>query len=115
MPLLRSLTTKIKTKISSPSVSPSTSPTSPQVSSFEKMSGRRDQHTHTHTHSLTLTQKHEQQHQHQHQHQGAVQRPESYVRVDSFIASPPGTPKESMARREKRVSRFREELDFGDA
>jgi hypothetical protein len=111
MPLLRSLTTKIKTKISSPSVSPSTSPTSPQVSSFEKMSGRRDQHTHTH--SLTLTQKHEQQHQHQ--HQGAVQRPESYVRVDSFIASPPGTPKEGMARREKRVSRFREELDFGDA
>jgi hypothetical protein len=110
MPLLRTLTTKIKTKISSPSVSPSTSPTSPQVSSFEKMSGRRDQHT------LTLTHTHEQQHQHhQHQHQGAVQRPESYVRVDSFIASPPGTPKESMARREKRVSRFREELDFGDA
>jgi hypothetical protein len=103
MPLLRSLTTKIKTKISSPSVSPSTSPTSPQVSSFEKMGGRRDQHTHTH------------QHEQQHQHQGAVQRPESYVRVDSFIASPPGTPKESMARREKRVSRFREELDFGDA
>jgi hypothetical protein len=101
MPLLRTLTTKIKTKISSPSVSPSTSPTSPQVSSFEKMGGRRDQHTHTH-----------EQHQ---QHQGAVQRPESYVRVDSFIASPPGTPKESMARREKRVSRFREELDFGDA
>jgi hypothetical protein len=110
MPLLRTLTTKIKTKISSPSVSPSTSPTSPQVSSFEKMSGRRDQHT------LTLTHTHEQQHQHhQHQHQGAVQRPESYVRVDSFIASPPGTPKESMGRREKRVSRFREELDFGDA
>jgi hypothetical protein len=110
MPLLRTLTTKIKTKISSPSVSPSTSPTSPQVSSFEKMSGRRDQHT------LTLTHTHEQQHQHhQHQHQGAVQRPESYVRVDSFIVSPPGTPKESMARREKRVSRFREELDFGDA
>jgi hypothetical protein len=103
MPLLRTLTTKIKTKISSPSVSPSTSPTSPQVSSFEKMGGRRDQHTHTH------------QHEQQHQHQGAVQRPESYVRVDSFIASPPGTPKESMARREKRVSRFREELDFGDA
>jgi hypothetical protein len=103
MPLLRTLTTKIKTKISSPSVSPSTSPTSPQVSSFEKMGGRRDQHTHTH------------EQQHQHQHQGAVQRPESYVRVDSFIASPPGTPKESMARREKRVSRFREELDFGDA
>jgi ABC-type Zn2+ transport system substrate-binding protein/surface adhesin len=75
------------------------------------MGGRRDQHTHTHTHSH----QHEQQHQHQHQHQGAVQRPESYVRVDSFIASPPGTPKETMARREKRVSRFREELDFGDA
>jgi hypothetical protein len=85
MPLLRTLTTKIKTKIS-PSTSPSTSPTSPQVSSFEKMSGRKDQ--------------------------GAVQRPESYMRMDSFI-TPPSTPKET-DRKDKRVSRFREELDFGD-
>ena len=104
MPLLRTLTTKIKTKISSPAASPtaspSPSPTSPHVSSFEKMSGRKD---------------HDQQHHCR--HDGAVQqqqRPEAYVRADSFISSPPSTPKETTDRREKRVSRFREELDFGE-
>lgn len=85
MALLRTLTTKIKTKMS-PSSSPNTSPTSPQVSSFEKVSGRKDY---------------------------SVQRPEAQSRIDSFIEDDDvyEAPKERESeKKERRVSRFREEL-----
>ncbi|KAF3005044.1 hypothetical protein E8E13_009283 [Curvularia kusanoi] len=83
MALLRTLTTKIKTKMS-PSSSPTTSPTSPQVSSFERLNGRKDY---------------------------SVQRPETQVRMDSFIDDDDvyEAPKEA-EKKEKRVSRFREEF-----
>jgi hypothetical protein len=82
MALLRTLTTKIKTKMS-PSSSPTTSPTSPQIPSFERVSGRKDY---------------------------SVQRPETQTRTDSFIDDDVyETPKES-DKKDRRVSRFREEL-----
>lgn len=83
MALLRTLTTKIKTKMS-PSSSPTTSPTSPPVSSFERISGRKD---------------------------FSVQRPETQTRIDSFIEDDDvcETPKET-EKKNRRVSRFREEL-----
>ena len=83
MALLRTLTTKIKTKMS-PSSSPTTSPTSPQVSSFERVDGRKDY---------------------------SVQRPETQTRMDSFIEDDDvyEAPKET-EKKDKRVSRFREEL-----
>ncbi|KAJ8108441.1 hypothetical protein OPT61_g8172 [Boeremia exigua] len=83
MALLRTLTTKIKTKMS-PSSSPSTSPTSPQVSSFERVSGRKD---------------------------FGVERPEAQARMDSLIDDDDvyETPKET-EKKDRRVSRFREEL-----
>ncbi|KAJ4984886.1 hypothetical protein SVAN01_09580 [Stagonosporopsis vannaccii] len=87
MALLRTLTTKIKTKMS-PSSSPNTSPTSPHVSSFEKVSGRKDY---------------------------SVQRPEAQPRMDSFIEDDDvyEAPKETETetdKKDRRVSRFREEL-----
>jgi hypothetical protein len=83
MALLRTLTTKIKTKMS-PSSSPTTSPTSPQVSSFERVSGRKEFST---------------------------QRPETQARIDSFIEDHDvyEAPKET-EKKDRRVSRFREEL-----
>lgn len=83
MAILRTLTTKIKTKMS-PSSSPTTSPTSPQVSSFERVSGRKE---------------------------FSMQRPEAQTRMDSFIAEDDvyEAPKET-EKKDRRVSRFREEL-----
>ncbi|KZM23373.1 uncharacterized protein EKO05_0009755 [Ascochyta rabiei] len=83
MAILRTLTTKIKTKMS-PSSSPTTSPTSPQVSSFERVSGRKD---------------------------FSMQRPGTQLRTDSFTqyGDVYEAPKET-EKKEKRVSRFREEL-----
>lgn len=83
MALLRTLTTKIKTKMS-PATTPTTSPTSPQVSSFERVSGHKDY---------------------------SVPRPETQVRMDSFIDDEDvyEAPKET-EKKEKRVSRFREEF-----
>lgn len=82
MAILRTLTTKIKTKMS-PSSSPTTSPTSPQVSSFEKVSGRKDY---------------------------SVQRPESQKRMDSFIDDDVDEAPKETEKKDRRVSRFREEL-----
>jgi hypothetical protein len=81
MPTLRNLTTRIKTAIS-PSSSPSTSPTSSPSSGFEVLSGRREGDGFT------------------------VKRPETTARVDSFNMTD-----ESSQAKQKRVSRFREELD----
>ncbi|KAF9701163.1 hypothetical protein EKO04_000552 [Ascochyta lentis] len=83
MAILRTLTTKIKTKMS-PSSSPTTSPTSPQVSSFERVSGRKD---------------------------FSMERPVTQMRTDSFIEDGDvyEAPKET-EKKNRRVSRFREEL-----
>jgi hypothetical protein len=85
MPILRNLTTKIKTAIS-PSGSPVTSPTSSPSSSsgFEVLSGRRESDGFT------------------------VKRPETTARVDSFMTE------ETSQAKQKRVSRFREELGFDE-
>jgi hypothetical protein len=83
MPTLRNLTTRLKTAIS-PSSSPTTSPTSATsspTSGFEVLSGRREGDAFT------------------------VKRPETNARVDSF------TTDETSQAKQKRVSRFREELD----
>ena len=82
MAILRTLTTKIKTKMS-PTSSPTTSPTSPQVSSFERVSGRKDY---------------------------SVQRPESQTRMDSFIDDDVYEAPKEIEKKDRRVSRFREEL-----
>lgn len=82
MAILRTLTTKIKTKMS-PTSSPTTSPTSPQVSSFEMVSGRKDY---------------------------SVQRPESQIRMDSFIDDDVYEAPKETEKKDRRVSRFREEL-----
>ena len=82
MAILRTLTTKIKTKMS-PSSSPTSSPTSPQVSSFERVSGRKDY---------------------------SVQRPMSQTRIDSFIDEDVYEAPKEIEKKDKRVSRFREEL-----
>ncbi|KAL5121094.1 hypothetical protein ACEQ8H_000945 [Pleosporales sp. CAS-2024a] len=87
MPILRSLTTKIKTAIS-----PSSSPTSPPPSGggFEVLRGRREG--------------------------SAAKRPESSLRVDSFMADETAATAAAAAAaahmKQKRVSRFREELAF---
>lgn len=83
MAILRTLTTKIKTKMS-PSSSPTTSPTSPQISSFERVSGRKEI---------------------------SMQRPETQARMDSFIGDDDvyEASKET-EKKDRRVSRFREEL-----
>ncbi|OAK99877.1 hypothetical protein IQ06DRAFT_152246 [Phaeosphaeriaceae sp. SRC1lsM3a] len=78
MPILRSLTTKIKVAIS-PSASPSSSPTS-SPTGFEVISGRRESDGYT------------------------VKRPETSMRTDSFITD------ETAQAKQRRVSRFREEL-----
>jgi hypothetical protein len=83
MPTLRNLTTRLKTAIS-PSSSPTTSPTSATLSptsGFEVLSGRREGDSFT------------------------VKRPETNARVDSFTID------ETSQAKQKRVSRFREELD----
>ncbi|KAF1928996.1 uncharacterized protein M421DRAFT_4819 [Didymella exigua CBS 183.55] len=82
MAILRTLTTKIKTKMS-PSSSPATSPTSPQVSSFERVSGRKDY---------------------------SVQGPESQRRMDSFVDDDVYEAPKETEKKDRRVSRFREEL-----
>lgn len=82
MAILRTLTTKIKTKMS-PTSSPNTSPTSPQVSSFERVSGRKDY---------------------------SVQRPKSQTRMDSFIDDDVFEAPKETEKKDRRVSRFREEL-----
>ncbi|KAH9862063.1 hypothetical protein IAQ61_010265 [Plenodomus lingam] len=102
MPLLRNLTTKIKTAIS-PSSSPTTSPTSPDTSSFQVVSGRKEG-------SMT------------------VNRPgETPLRMDSFLdgeekqvtkvrseSSSEGEGEGNFAeRKQRRISRFREELGAG--
>ncbi|KAF1920354.1 hypothetical protein BDU57DRAFT_552770 [Ampelomyces quisqualis] len=80
MPLLRNLTTKLKTAMS-PSASPSSSPTSaPSPSGFEVLAGRRESHGF------------------------AMKRPETNPRVDSFVTD------ETSQAKQRRVSRFREEL-----
>lgn len=84
MAILRTLTTKLKTKMTHSS-SPTTSPTSPQVSSFERVSGCKD---------------------------FSMQRPEAQTRMDSFMEDDDviyEAPKET-EKKDKRVSRFREEL-----
>ena len=88
MPILRAITTKIKTAIS-PSSSPSSSPTSSTSSTssgFEVLSGRREGGC-------------------------TVKRAETQAREDSFMAS-----RESVVsnKKQKRVSRFREELGVKD-
>lgn len=105
MPLLRNLTIKLKIAIS-PSSSPTTSPTSPQISSFQVVSGRKEGAV-------------------------AVKRPsETHLRVDSFIegeekglkkarsgssSEAEGEGEGSFAeRKQRRISRFREELGAGD-
>jgi hypothetical protein len=91
MPLLRTLTTKIKTAIS-PSSSPATSPTSPQnqTSSFEVVGGRKEG-------GITL------------------KRPETHFRMDSFMTDVSNTSKVDLTEnKQRRISRFREELDAGD-
>ncbi|KAI8939623.1 hypothetical protein NX059_003384 [Plenodomus lindquistii] len=101
MPLLRNLTTKIKTAIS-PSSSPTSSPTSPETSSFQVVSGRKEG-------SIT------------------VKRPnETPIRMDSFtegddkeLAKPrSGSSSDGEGsfaeRKQRRISRFREELGVGD-
>ncbi|KAF3047430.1 hypothetical protein E8E12_005937 [Didymella heteroderae] len=74
--------TPIKTKMS-PTSSPTTSPTSPQVSSFERVGGRKDY---------------------------GVQRPESQTRMDSFIDDDVYEAPKETEKKDRRVSRFREEL-----
>lgn len=83
MAILRTLTTKIKTKMSPSSSPTTTSPTSPQVSSFERVSGRKDY---------------------------SVQRPQSQTRMDSFIDDDVYEAPKETEKKERRVSRFREEL-----
>ncbi|KAF1946667.1 hypothetical protein EJ02DRAFT_217156 [Clathrospora elynae] len=87
MPLLRTLTTKIKTSFS-PSPSPETSPTSPKVSSFAVVSGRKEG--------------------------GAtVNKPETQNRVNSFMTQGSNASNESVEeKKQRRISRFKEELDF---
>ncbi|KAF2130065.1 hypothetical protein P153DRAFT_385302 [Dothidotthia symphoricarpi CBS 119687] len=87
MPLLRSITTKIMTVIS-PSSSPTTSPTS-SVSSFEVVSGRKA---------------------------GGMNasRPDVYMRNDSFMHEEMVKAVEKTEKKNRRISRFREELDVGD-
>ncbi|KAF1844058.1 uncharacterized protein K460DRAFT_368927 [Cucurbitaria berberidis CBS 394.84] len=93
MPLLRTLTTKIKTVISpsaSPTSSAESSPTSPQVSSFEVVNGRKEGAM-------------------------AIKRPETYPRSDSFMTDASNASRENVdyAEKKHRMSRFREELDVG--
>ncbi|KAF1837984.1 hypothetical protein BDW02DRAFT_565488 [Decorospora gaudefroyi] len=98
MPLFRSLTTKIKTSLSPSSSSSSetspTSPTSPHVSSsFEKVSGRKEGNANM-----------------------SVKRPEAQARVDSFMTQGSNASHESVEeRKQRRISRFREELDCDEA
>jgi hypothetical protein len=94
MPILRTLTMKIKTAISiSPSSSPTSSPTGSQTSGFDVVSGRREG-------GFT------------------VKRPETSTRMDSFMTD--GTSNASQEsvdwsqKKTRRVSRFREELGVGD-
>lgn len=92
MPILRSLTTKIKTVIS-PSPSPTISPTSPNTSSFEVIGSRK---------------------------QGGVgvTRTDSHTGIDSFIHEElikAAEKTEKSEKKERRISRFREELGVGDA
>jgi hypothetical protein len=88
MPIFRTLTTKIKTSLS-PSSSPEQSPTSPQASSFEKLSGRKE--------VCDIT----------------VKRPEVQGRIDSFMSQGSNASNESVEeKKQRRQSRFREELDF---
>lgn len=93
MPIFRTLTTKIKTSLSpssSPETSPDGSPTSPQVSSFERISGRKEGGV-----------------------SGAVKRPEVQTRVDSYMTQGSNASNESVEeKKQRRLSRFREELDF---
>jgi hypothetical protein len=92
MPIFRTLTTKIKTSFSpssSPDTSPVQSPTSLQLSSFEKVSGRKE------TSDVT------------------AKRPEVQGRIDSFMTQGSNASNESVEeRKQRRQSRFREELDF---
>ncbi|EDU45822.1 hypothetical protein PtrSN002B_002481 [Pyrenophora tritici-repentis] len=95
MPIFRTLTTKLKTSLSassSPDTSPYNSPTSPhQPSSFEKVSGRKEGNTST----------------------TANKRPEVQARVDSFMTQGSNMSNESVdEKKRRRISRFREELDF---
>jgi hypothetical protein len=85
MPLLRSLTTKIKTAIS-----PSSSPTSPRETSsgFEVLAGRKETDHY------------------------AVKRPETNARMDSFIIEE--SAQEWTHKKQRRVSRFREELGLNE-
>jgi hypothetical protein len=93
MPIFRTLTTKLKTSLSpssSPDSSPDQSPTSLQVSSFEKGNGRKE---------AGVT--------------GAVKRPEVQARVDSYMTQASNASNESVEeKKQRRMSRFREELDF---
>ena len=95
MPIFRTLTTKLKTSLSassSPESSPEQSPTSPQVSSFERISGRKEGNAASAT---------------------ASKRPEVQDRVDSFMTQGSNASNESVEeKKQKRLSRFREELDF---
>jgi hypothetical protein len=92
MPIFRTLTTKLKTSLSpsSPDSSPDQSPTSPQVSSFEKINGRKEGSV-----------------------GGAVKRPEVQARADSYMTQASNASNESVEeKKQRRMSRFREELDF---
>jgi hypothetical protein len=91
MPIFRTLTTKIKTSLSpssSPDNSPEQSPTSP-VSSFEKISGRKEGFA------------------------ADTKRPEVQERIDSFMTQGSNASNESVEeKKHRRQSRFREELGF---
>lgn len=91
MPIFRTLTTKLKTSLSSsPDSSPEQSPTSPQVSSFAKINGRKEASV-----------------------SGAVKRPEVQARADSYMTQSSNASNESVEeKKQRRMSRFREELDF---
>ncbi|KAH8724549.1 hypothetical protein GQ44DRAFT_251564 [Phaeosphaeriaceae sp. PMI808] len=98
MPLFSNLTTKIRTTFSiSPSSSPSSSPTSSHPSTgFEVRAGRRESGF-------------------------VVKRPKTTDRVDSFMTDmmdeTPNASQESVdstPKKQRRVSRFREELSFED-
>ncbi|RMZ70554.1 hypothetical protein GMOD_00000661 [Pyrenophora seminiperda CCB06] len=95
MPIFRTLTTKIKTSFStssSPETSPYNSPTfSHQPSSFERISGRKDGNAVV----------------------AGNKRPEPQARVDSFMTQGSNMSNDSVEeKKQKRISRFREELDF---
>ncbi|EFQ87104.1 hypothetical protein CFE70_005507 [Pyrenophora teres f. teres 0-1] len=95
MPIFRTLTTKLKTSLSassSPDTSPYNLPTSShQPSSFERVSGRKEENAST----------------------TANKRPEVQARVDSFMTQGSNMSNESVdEKKRKRISRFREELDF---